>query len=370
MLDIGEKVLAIDIGKGTEDVFYYDPQQKLENCIQIIRPSRAQILKRKLDHHIETNFNILLDGTIMGGEPWHVPLYKIAQMPNREVIMTPSAARSLRYDLDQVKSRGVTVQEKLPPKNDSSHIYFETFDVDLQWYEKVFNGFDMDISKECDVILLACQEHGYPGPNGGSVREFRMRECYQRYLDTSPVLTSLMFEHSEIPDFAWRFKANADLVQNFFPKSNVFLMDSSPAVILGTMLDPKVTYGLKTVINIGNGHTLVMILNSNWEILAIWEHHTGSLTTARMDEFLEKLFSNQLSHELVLQQGGHGFYKPNREISSKAAENIVVLGPNRNLLKESKFADAITWSHPLGSMMLSGPAGLLKTYEIKSRTSI
>jgi uncharacterized protein (DUF1786 family) len=179
-----------------------------------------------------------------------------------------------------------------------------------------------------------------------------------------------MFEHSEIPDFAWRFKANADLVQNFFPKSNVFLMDSSPAVILGTMLDPKVTYGLKTVINIGNGHTLVMILNSNWEILAIWEHHTGSLTTARMDEFLEKLFSNQLSHELVLQQGGHGFYKPNREISSKAAENIVVLGPNRNLLKESKFADAITWSHPLGSMMLSGPAGLLKTYEIKSRTSI
>jgi uncharacterized protein (DUF1786 family) len=181
MLDIGEKVLAIDIGKGTEDVFYYDPQQKLENCIQIIRPSRAQILKRKLDHHIETNFNILLDGTIMGGEPWHVPLYKIAQMPNREVIMTPSAARSLRYDLDQVKSRGVTVQEKLPPKNDSSHIYFETFDVDLQWYEKVFNGFDMDISKECDVILLACQEHGYPGPNGGSVREFRMRECYQRY---------------------------------------------------------------------------------------------------------------------------------------------------------------------------------------------
>jgi uncharacterized protein (DUF1786 family) len=178
-----------------------------------------------------------------------------------------------------------------------------------------------------------------------------------------------MFEHSEIPDFAWRFKANADLVKKFFPKSRIFLMDSSPAVVLGTMLDPKVPEDLKTVINIGNGHTLVMVLNSKWEILAIWEHHTGSLTTARMDEFLEKLFSSQLSHEFVLQQGGHGFYKRIREIPSKAADSIVVLGPNRNLLEESKFTDSIIWSHPLGSMMLSGPAGLLKTYEIKSRKS-
>jgi uncharacterized protein (DUF1786 family) len=370
MLDLNKNILAIDIGKGTEDIFYYEPQRKLENCIQIIRPSQAQLLKQQLDHYRVANYDIFIDGTIMGGEPWHNTLYKIAQMPNREVIMTPSAARSLRYNLDQVKSRGVKILDHIPSKTDSNQIHLETYDIDFQWYGKVFNGIDINIFRECDVLLLACQEHGYPGPNGGSVREFRMRECYQRFLDTSPVLTSLMFEYLEIPDFAWRFKANADLAREFFPQAEIFLMDSSPAVVLGTMLDPKVPDGLKTVINIGNGHTLVMVLNSKWEILAVWEHHTGGLSTSSLDEFLEKLFSNRLSHEFVLQQGGHGFYKRIREISSKAANNIIVLGPNRDIIKESKFTDSIIWSHPLGSMMLSGPAGLLKTYEIKSKKGI
>ncbi|MHA2224942.1 MAG: DUF1786 family protein [Candidatus Hodarchaeales archaeon] len=368
MLELNEKVLAIDVGKGTEDIFYYNPERKLENSVQIVKPSRAHLLRQQLDNHLRKDYDIFVKGTIMGGEPWHIPLYKIAQTPGRDVIMTPEAAHSLRYDSDQVTHRGVKILEKLPYNLYSNVVTIESYDIDYQWYGKFFKGLEIDIFSECNVILIACQEHGYPGPNGGSAREFRMKECYQRFLDSSPELTSLMFERSEIPDFAWRLKANATLAQQFFPSSKVFVMDSSPAVILGTMLDPIVPEGEKTVINIGNGHTLVMILDQNWKVLAICEHHTGNLTTSKIDTLLEKLFSNKLSNELILRQGGHGFYQRIPEIPINATENIVVLGPNRKLLQESQFFNFITWSHPLGSMMLSGPAGLLKTYEFKKKS--
>jgi len=306
----------------------------------------------------------------MGGEPWHVPLYKIAQMPNREVIMTPNAAFSLRYNLDQVKIRGVKIHDQLPSKHHGDYFHFETFDVNYPWYEKIFQELNIDIFDECDTILLACQEHGFTGSRDISPREFRMFECYQRFLDKSPVLTSLMFARTEVPDFAWRLKANTDLANDFFPKSKIFIMDSSPAVVLGTQLDPIVTDGIKTVVNIGNGHTLVMVLNNNWEILAIWEHHTGGLTTIHIDEFLTKLFSNKLDHATVLKQGGHGYYQRVSDIPDEAAETIVAIGPNRDLLRGSKFSKSILWAHPLGNMMLSGPAGLLKTYEAKVKSQI
>ena len=126
-----------------------------------------------------------------------------------------------------------------------------------------------------------------------------MRECYQQYLNDSPKLTSLMCHSSEVPDFAWRFKANINLIKKYFPHSEVFIMDSSPAVVLGTMLDPTVPNGAKTVINIGNGHSLAMVLDNNWNIIAIWEHHTGSFQSNpdNFDYYLQKLYKDELTHE-------------------------------------------------------------------------
>ncbi len=372
MLDLDDNILAIDIGKGTEDIFYYEPNKKLENCIQIIKPSYAQILRKTLESYLNTNHNIYLDGSIMGGEPWHLPLYKIAQNPNRNVIMSSNSAYSLRYNLDQVKAKGIKIQDPMVYHSNPRNIKLETKDINFKWYQNVFQGLNIDLFSECETVLLACQEHGYSGPQGGSAREFRMREYYQRYLENSSSLTSLMFHSSEIPDFAWRFKSNVKLTKSFFPHSEVFIMDSSPAVVLGTILDSFVPEGPKTVINMGNGHTLVMILDGTWDVMAIWEHHTGSFISdpRKLDDYLNRIFRNELSQEEVLQEGGHGFYKKVSEIPQNAANTIVVLGPNRNLLKESFYRDSIIWAHPLGSMMLSGPAGLLKTYEIKSKEEI
>ncbi|MHA2346625.1 MAG: DUF1786 family protein [Candidatus Hodarchaeales archaeon] len=364
MLNLNEKILAIDIGKGTEDIFYFEPHKRLENCIQLIRPSRAEQLRQNLESQLDTTNDILAEGITMGGEPWNKPLYRIATTPGRNVTMTPSAATSLRYNLDQVRKKGVKIQNNLPSDQSGRNYVIKTSDIDFNWYKQVFSGLDVDIFRECEVILIACQEHGY-AKGGGSVREFRMKALYQEFLKRSPFVTNLMFEQNEIPDFAWRFKSNAKLAAEFFPQSKVFLMDSSPAVILGTVLDPMSPEGVKTIINVGNGHTLVMIIDSNWGILAIWEHHTGHLTTKKFDEYLEMLFNNQLSNQLVLENGGHGYYQRISLIPDQARDQIIALGPNRGLVSDSTFIESIFFAHPLGNMMLSGPAGLLKTYEQK-----
>lgn len=368
MLDLHERILAIDVGKGTEDLYYFEPNQNLENGIQVIRPSRAHLLRKRLQAQLNDSTNLYFNGTVMGGEPWHIPLYQIAQSPDREVIMTPQSARSLRYKLEQVTSQGVVVQDQLPA-GDKDTVRIETFDIDFDWIGHFFRGLEVDIFDTTDVLLIACQEHGYPGPEPISVREFRIQEMYRQYLDRSPYLESLMFHQDEIPGFAWRFQANVERARQFFPNAQIYIMDSSPAVILGSMLDPVTPTGVKTVINLGNGHTLVMILDEKWEILAIWEHHTGIFRSnpAKLDAYLKKLFSNRLNHKFVLQHGGHGYYQRVPEIPATAAEHIVVLGPNRSLIQSSRFNDAILWVHPLGSMMLAGPAGLLKTYEARSK---
>ncbi len=369
MFTVDQKILCIDIGKGTEDVLFYDPKWKNvpENCIQMVKPSRAQILDAKLAKFREKKIgDVHAWGRIMGGEPWHKHVYAIAQDPNRSVYMTPSAAKSLRYDLDDVASRGVSIVDTLPESPPNSTLIIETKDVDFEWYIRSFKGMDVDLQNDCDVILLACQEHGNPSKKGVSIRDFRMKFYYYHHLSKNPRLSSLMFHDDEVPEEAPRWKANVEAAKEIFPDANVYIMDSSPAVILGTIIDPTLPKGPRTIVNIGNGHALAMILDESNEVIAIWEHHTGGLTPERLWMFLDELFNNEMNHEDLLRRGGHGHYQ-REEIPKEATRHVIVLGPNRRLLSPGKKGDrTVYWAHPMGAQMLSGPVGLLKTYEEKT----
>ncbi len=368
MFTIDQKVLCIDVGKGTEDVLYYDPKWKKipENCIQMVRPSRAQLLNDKLlRFREEKSGNVHIWGRIMGGEPWHKQVYAIAQHPHRSVYMTPSAAKSLRYDLDEVASRGIQIVDEVVHSFPESDLGIETKDIDLDWYLQTFKGMDINLEEECDVILLACQEHGNPGKKGVSIRDFRMKFYYHRHLTKNPRLSSLMFHEKEVPNEAPRLRANVEAAKEAFPQASVYIMDSSPAVILGTIFDPSLPKGPRTVVNIGNGHTLAMILDDANEVIAIWEHHTGGLTTEKLWKFLTELFNNEMNHEELLQRGGHGHFQ-REAIPKEATRHVIVLGPNRRLLPPGKKdKTTVYWAHPMGAQMLSGPVGLLKTYEEK-----
>ena len=42
------KVLAIDVGKGTQDILLYDSTQRTENCIKMVLPSQTQIIAQRI----------------------------------------------------------------------------------------------------------------------------------------------------------------------------------------------------------------------------------------------------------------------------------------------------------------------------------
>jgi len=63
------KVLAIDVGKGTQDILLYDSTQRTENCIKMVLPSQTQIIAQRIMQATAKGSNILLTGTTMGGGP-------------------------------------------------------------------------------------------------------------------------------------------------------------------------------------------------------------------------------------------------------------------------------------------------------------
>ena len=97
------------MGKGTEDVMIFQQGTRIENSIQIVSPSTAQILAKKINQINKRP--ILIKGELMAGEPWHKEVYKLCAEAPESVIMTNSTARSLRYVLDQVRSKGVKIVE-------------------------------------------------------------------------------------------------------------------------------------------------------------------------------------------------------------------------------------------------------------------
>jgi len=99
-------ILAIDVGKGTEDIMIQKSGQNIENTIQVVWPSSAQLMYQTLS--IINESPILIDGDIMGGEPWHKIIYEKARSSN-SVFMTRNAAKSLKYNLKFVEDKGVNI---------------------------------------------------------------------------------------------------------------------------------------------------------------------------------------------------------------------------------------------------------------------
>ena len=249
-------ILSIDVGKGTEDILIFDENKQIENAIQLVLPSTAQILKDQLlDDDSEL---IFISGSLMAGEPWHKVVYdKCAANPN-SVIMTETAARSLRYSLDQVRSKNVMVlsdsefemeyeqQKKKQEETDEFPMYstrlsisrYSISDINFGRIEAVLKGSNIDL-KRIRKVLLCVQDHGEPSDPNQSARDFRMTAIYSR-LDENGRLENLMFRSADIPKDLPRLKSVANSAINFFSHldaDDIYVMDSSPAVILGVIND-------------------------------------------------------------------------------------------------------------------------------------
>ena len=63
------KILTVDIGTGTQDIFLYDSQLHIENGFKLVVPSPTMIMHRQVKAATQAGQPILIRGVMMGGGP-------------------------------------------------------------------------------------------------------------------------------------------------------------------------------------------------------------------------------------------------------------------------------------------------------------
>src|SRR5918997_1116779 len=62
-----ERILAIDVGAGTQDILLWESDRTYENCVQLILPSQTQIVAGRIGEQTAAGRDIYLTGALMGG---------------------------------------------------------------------------------------------------------------------------------------------------------------------------------------------------------------------------------------------------------------------------------------------------------------
>jgi len=338
------KILAIDIGAGTQDILLFDSEKKIENCISLVLPTPSKLFAEKLKA-IEGHVYIYGD-TIGGGSLGRAILHHIQK--GYRVVMEESAAYSIRNDLDEVRSMGIEVGKK--PKTDHFQ-ELEIREIDLPLLRNFLSNFGEDF--KVDAVAIAVQDHGV-SPKGVSDRAFRFANMERMLRDDNRPEMFHFFEDS-IPEYYLRMRSAVAAVRRT-SSAPLLVMDTCFSAILGCL--DEVT-GPSVVVNVGNGHTIAALILER-KIEALYEHHTHELTPRKLENALRLLVKGELSGKKVFEDNGHGAItlKP-----FQGEVQVVVTGPNRDLFKETSFR--FIYAAPAGNTMMTGPMGLVKAVQYR-----
>ena len=348
------KILAIDVGLGTQDILFFDSSKNIENCIKMILPSPTMLLAKKIKR---TNKDLVLTGETMGGGPI-LRAIKEHIRKGYSVFMDRKAASSIRDDLAQVKEMGVKIVEDFKARKENA-AHLETKDIDLEKLGKILSMYGVNLDG-IDVIAVAVQDHGV-APKGMSDRKFRF-EKIESILGHGAGLEAFAFTAEEVPGYLSRMKAVVRTIRKDLPEVDLILMDTSFAAVYGATMDPEVRDKNPIIsVNVGNGHTTASIISED-KIAGIFEHHTRLLSRKKLEEYIIKLADGELTNSEIFDDGGHGACTIDAP-GFKNIKKIVATGPNRNLLKDSILQ--IHFAAPGGDVMLTGPIGLIEASRMK-----
>jgi uncharacterized protein (DUF1786 family) len=357
------RILTVDVGTGTQDIFLYDSALDLENGYKLVMPSPTMMVYRRLRAATQRREAVLLTGYLMGGGPsqWAARDHVAA---GGRLYATPQAARTFNDDLDYVQRemgvRLVSDDEARALEADVARL--ELKDFDLPQIARAFEAFGVTLQP--DGVALAVFDHG-DAPPGYSDRQFRFdyldTRCRAAPRDWPAVDRLTMFAHraEDVPPSMTRLQSLAAQARAQGLECPLLLMDTAPAAVLGAALDPRVggaVLGGALVANIGNFHALVFRLGAGG-IEGLFEHHTGEVNRARLEALISALADSTLQHQDVYDDMGHGalVYDPR---PMAAPYFLAVTGPRRNLLLGSAYQPY--FAVPYGDMMLAGCFGLLR----------
>ena len=338
------RILAIDVGTGTQDIMIYDTEKELENSLKLVLPSPHLYISQQIR---EIENDLYFTGEIMGGGKIKKSLLEHMEK-GYKVVMEPICAKTIRDNIEQVKSLGIEIADENKDYTDYSKIRLG--DINIKKLSEFLLGYDLDF--DFDEIAIAVQDHGY-NENMGD-RDFRFEKIREK---VSHPISPLEFGFKEdVPEYFTRMQAVRRQIKDEGIERLPLVMDTKFASIAGMCYD-EVASRLNSfiVIDIGNGHTTAASIE-NGKIQGVFEHHTSSLTGESLERYIKRLASGEITHEEVHEDFGHGAHvlNPISEI-----EKVIVSGPKRELIEKTN----LDWHHaaPGGDVMMTGTIGLIKT---------
>ncbi len=334
-------ILCLDIGSGTQDVFYYMPNEEFENCPKFVLPSPAMRISARIDELSASGKSVYLYGCNMGGG-FYRTLKRCLEQGLRAAIH-PKAAYSLSDSPDWLSQIGLALTPECP----DGYCPVYLCDYDPGYWQSYLAQAGLEYP---GLILAGAQDHGF---HPGSSNRLGRFEIWRKFLmQSNGHIEQLIF--SSPPEEMTRLISLKECI------GAGFVADTGSAALLGALFVPEVEEMSREtgicVVNIGNSHTIAFLVYAG-RVHGVLEHHTGLLNGQKLWEQLERFRQGRLSNEQVFGDNGHGC------LVLESAENIdfnqlFVLGPRRRMLQ--KFD--VQFLCPGGDMMLAGCFGLLKGY--------
>jgi len=364
------KILSVDIGTGTQDIFLYDSNLDIENGFKLVLPSPTMMVHRRLKQMILASrpTPILLTGHQMGGGPsaWAIEEVARAGIP---VYMTPNAATTINDELDKVEKLGIKIVSEDEAKSLSHALSkvegskvesFELKDFDFELISKTFADYGVSLG-DLAAVVVGVFDHGN-APAGVSDRQFRFDYLDER-IKAKNSLSAFAYLSNDIPKIMTRLQSVADSAGGL--PCPLVVMDTAPAAILGANFDPAVASRKQKIIcNVGNFHTLAFRLGDGG-IEGVFEHHTGEIDLPKLENYIRALADGSLKHQDIFDDMGHGalVYGKNPFEFDQDDFDVVVTGPRRSMFGRGGSRPAPTlrpyFAAPFGDMMIAGCFGLL-----------
>jgi uncharacterized protein (DUF1786 family) len=348
------KILCIDIGTGTQDIYLFDSRQEIENGYKLVLPSPTLMVNRKLKTAAQSGRSVLLTGVTMGGGPSQWGAKEVLNNGGK-VFITEQAARTFNDDLEKVIADGyILVSEDEAEKLPDHILRAKLQDLDYGSIERAFNLFDIKLT-DLSAMAVAVFDHG-AAPVDISDRKFRFDYLDERIRQENR-LSAFAYTRHDIPVSMTRLQSVA--VSAIYVEAPLVVMDTAPAAILGSLFDLQVRdIPQKIIVNIGNFHTLAFRLGPDG-IEGLFEHHTGLIKSSKLEGYLIGLADGNLSNNNVFDDHGHGalLYSKNKYEIPEKPFGVIVTGPRRGMLTGSKLNPY--FPAPFGDMMITGCFGLL-----------
>ena len=132
------RILAIDVGTGTQDIMIYNTEKELENSIKLVLPSPHLFISQQIR---ELENDIYFEGEIMGGGKIKKSILEHMEK-GYNVVMEPVCAKTIRDDLEQVKSYGIEIADE--SKDYSDYTKIKMGDINITKLSEFLLGYDLE----------------------------------------------------------------------------------------------------------------------------------------------------------------------------------------------------------------------------------